>query len=220
MSQNAGAILPHGGKLVNRITQKNTSGMYSFSVSDDLANDVENIADGIFSPLEGFLLREDFESVISRGRLANNLPWTVPIVLDVDKETATKMKDARDVLLKSRHGEFAILHVEETYTFDKEKVAKAVYGTNDTNHPGVAKTFSMNEFLVGGNEDVSHIVVGSELEIGADAVDQVLGVGGDEPLGDVCVPGVIFGEDLHLGDDGISLGGVEGDGPGENGRIL
>ena len=112
--------------------------MYSFPVSEDLANDVENIADGIFSPLEGFLLQEDFESVINKGRLANNLPWTVPIVLDVDGETATKMKETGDVLLKTKHGEFAILHVEETYTFDKEKTAKAIFGTNDVNHPGVA----------------------------------------------------------------------------------
>ena len=153
MSQNIEAIKPHGGKLVNRITQKNTSGMYSFSVSEDLANDVENIADGILSPLEGFLLQEDFESVINKGRLANNLPWTVPIVLDVDKETAKKMKETGDVLLKTKQNEFAILHVEEVYTFDKEKTSQAVYGTIDQNHPGVAKTFSMNEFLVGGKID-------------------------------------------------------------------
>ena len=79
------AIRAHGGKLVNRIAQKDTSGMFSISVSEDLANDVENIADGIFSPLEGFLVKSDFDGVISKGRLANDLPWTVPIVLDVDK---------------------------------------------------------------------------------------------------------------------------------------
>jgi sulfate adenylyltransferase len=149
-----GAIRAHGGKLVNRITSKNPTGTYSFSVSEDLANDVENIADGIFSPLEGFLVKSDFESVIKKGRLANDLPWTVPIVLDVDKDTADKMKQAKDVTLKTDSaGEFAILHVEEVYSFDKQKTAQAVYGTTDTNHPGVAKTFSMNEYLVGGKID-------------------------------------------------------------------
>lgn len=146
-------IKAHGGKLVNRITQKNTSGMFSISVSEDLANDVENIADGIFSPLEGFLVKADFDGVISKGRLANDLPWTVPIVLDVDKETAQKAKDAGDVALKTTHGEFAILHVEETYTFDKTKTAQAVYGTTDIAHPGVAKTNSMKEYLIGGKID-------------------------------------------------------------------
>lgn len=147
------AIKAHGGKLVSRITQKNTSGMFSISVSEDLANDVENIADGIFSPLEGFLVKSDFDGVISKGRLANDLPWTVPIVLDVDKETAQKAKDSGDVALKTTHGEFAILHVEETYTFDKTKTSQAVYGTTDLAHPGVAKTNSMKEYLIGGKID-------------------------------------------------------------------
>ncbi len=146
-------IKAHGGKLVNRIAQKNTSGMFSISVSEDLANDVENIADGIFSPLEGFLVKADFDGVISKGRLANDLPWTVPIVLDVDKETAQKAKYAGDVALKTTHGEFAVLHVEETYTFDKTKTSQAVYGTTDLAHPGVAKTNSMKEYLIGGKID-------------------------------------------------------------------
>jgi sulfate adenylyltransferase len=149
-----GVIRPHGGKLVSRISSKDVSGAYTFTVSDDLANDVENISDGIFSPLEGFLLREDFEGVVKNGRLANDLPWTVPIVLDVDRDTAEKMKQAGQVALKTESGApFALLDVEETFTFDKQATAQAVYGTLDTNHPGVAKTVSMNEFLVGGKID-------------------------------------------------------------------
>ena len=146
-------IKPHGGKLVNRITQKNTNGMFSVSVSEDLANDVENIADGIFSPLEGFLSKPDFDSVITKGRLSNDLAWTVPIVLDVDKDSAQKAKDFKDIALQTTHGVFAILHVEDSYTFDKTKTSQAVYGTTDINHPGVAKTMSMNDYLLGGKID-------------------------------------------------------------------
>lgn len=148
-----GPAKPHGGKLVSRITSKELGGLFSVEVSPDLASDVENIADGIFSPLEGFLTRNDFESVVSGGRLANDLPWTIPIVLDVDKETASKMRDARDVALAVNGSSFAVLHVEEAYTFDKEKTAKGVYGTNDEKHPGVAKTRSLKEYLVGGKID-------------------------------------------------------------------
>ncbi len=148
-----GPAQPHGGKLVNRITNKSQNNLFSVQVNADLANDIENIADGIFSPLEGFLLKADFDNVIKKGRLANDLPWTIPIVLDVDKETATKMKDAKDVGLSVNGTNFAVLHVEEVYTFDKSLTAKGVYGTNDEKHPGVAKTMSMNEFLVGGKID-------------------------------------------------------------------
>ncbi len=152
MSDNS--IKPHGGKLVNRITKADPSGLYSISISEDLANDVENIADGIFSPLEGFLGKKDFENVISKGRLSNGLAWTIPIVLDVDESTAAKMKKAGKVLLKNHQGlGIAILHVKETFTFDKEKTARGVYGTTDSSHPGVAKTMSMQDYLVGGKID-------------------------------------------------------------------
>ena len=49
-----GVAKPHGGKLVSRITEKDPNQLFSISVSADLANDVENIADGIFSPLKDF----------------------------------------------------------------------------------------------------------------------------------------------------------------------
>ena len=153
MASATGVARPHGGKLVDRSTTKDANKLFSISVDADLANDIENISDGIFSPLEGFLLREDFEKVITKGRLSNDLPWTIPIVLDVDKETATKMKDAKDVALNLNGTNFAILHVEEVYSFDKNKTAKDVYGTSDLKHPGVAKTMSMKESLVGGKID-------------------------------------------------------------------
>ena len=59
MSEN-NTIKPHGGILVNRITKVDPTGLFSITISQDLANDVENIADGIFSPLEGFLEKKDF----------------------------------------------------------------------------------------------------------------------------------------------------------------
>ena len=147
-------INAHGGKLVNRIVEKDPAGLFSISITNDLANDVENIADGIFSPLEGFLNQQDFESVVSRGRLSNDVAWTIPIVLDVDEDTSKKMKDAGDVLLKNPEGTgVAILHVEDVFSFDKSKMNDGVYGTNDATHPGVAKTNSMKNFLIGGKID-------------------------------------------------------------------
>jgi len=154
LDEGKGIAKPHGGRLVNRFTSKNPSGMFSVVIDTDLANDIENIADGIFSPLEGFLLQQDLESVIRKGRLANDVPWTIPIMLDVDKQTATKMKDAHDVLLKnSEDSGFAVLHVEDVYTFDKNAIAEGVYGTTDSKHPGVAKTMAMKDVLVGGKID-------------------------------------------------------------------
>lgn len=148
-------IKPHGGRLVNRISNTNPSGLFSVLISSDLANDVENISDGIFSPLEGFLGQNDFENVVTKGRLSNDTAWTIPIILDFDEITAKKMKDAGDVLLKDPRGiNIAILHVEEVFSFDKQKTAQGIYGTTDSAHPGVSKTLSLNDFLIGGKIDL------------------------------------------------------------------
>ena len=155
----AGSIpSPHGSKLIDRFVlsdRKNTDGMYTLQVSKELRNDVENIADGIFSPLEGFVGEQDFQSIVNTGRLSNGVAWTVPISLDIDEQEAHKMKDAGQVALASDNNEeFAILHVEEVYSFDKIACARSIYQTDDIKHPGVEKIVNMKDKLVGGKIDV------------------------------------------------------------------
>jgi sulfate adenylyltransferase len=156
--------LPHGGRLVNRIISRDIGeGMYAVQVSRDLRSDIENIADGVFSPLEGFLGREDFESVVKTGRLKSGLAWTVPIVLDVDEETSLKMKDSGEVALATGQDRFATLKVEELYSFDRLGSARQIYGTDDTKHPGVDKMVNMKPVLVGGRIEVSKRIADSQL---------------------------------------------------------
>lgn len=156
----AGSIpSPHGNKLIDRFVvsdKKNMQDMYTLQVSKELRNDIENIADGIFSPLEGFVGEHDFQSIVKRGRLSNGLAWTVPIILDTDDQEAHKMKDAREIVLatKESNEKFAILHVEEVYSFDKIACAKSIYQTDDIKHPGVEKMVNMKDRLVGGKVDV------------------------------------------------------------------
>ncbi len=142
-------IEPHGRKLVHRTT-KNINDLLSISINREIVNDVENISDGIFSPLEGFLCKQDFDSVLNKGKLDNGFSWTMPIIIDVDDVTAKKIKHVGDVLLKNNSTNIAILHVEEIYVFDKKTTSEKIYGTNDIRHPGVAKILSMKEYLVGG----------------------------------------------------------------------
>ena len=146
---------PHGGELINKFAAKrNIDEMFSIEVTDDLRNDIENIADGIFSPLEGFVGQDDFESIVELGRLKNGLAWTIPIILDVDVETAVKMKDAREVALRVGKDHFGIIYVEEVYSFEKLHVIKSIYQTDDLQHPGVIKMTSMKDKLIGGKIEV------------------------------------------------------------------
>lgn len=157
-------ILPHGGKLINKYIEKNYDDLKTFEVSSDIRNDAENIATGVFSPLEGFMIQEDFLNVLKEGRLSNSIPWTLPIVLDTEKEIAKQMKELKDVVLCSGGEKFGIMHVENIYGYNKENVANAVYGTTDVNHPGVNRLFKMKEFLVGGGVEIFHLNENDEIQ--------------------------------------------------------
>ena len=160
----ASLILPHGGKLINKYIEKNYDELKSFEVSTDIRNDAENIATGVFSPLEGFMIQEDFLNVLKEGRLSNSIPWTIPIVLDTEKEIAKQMKELKDVVLCSGGEKFGIMHVENIYGYNKENVANAVYGTTDVNHPGVNRLSKMKEFLVGGGVEIFHLKGNDEIQ--------------------------------------------------------
>jgi sulfate adenylyltransferase len=150
-----GLILPHGGSLVNScIATKNLSGMTLFNVPNSIRTEIENIAEGVLSPLDGFMDENDFESVLKDGRLSDGTPWTIPIVLDVNELTARKLKDSNDVLLSTGEDRFGILHVTDLYKFDRKLMASSVYGTDDPNHPGVKKVNAMDDTLVAGKIEV------------------------------------------------------------------
>ena len=157
-------ILPHGGKLINKFIERNYEDLATFEVSSDTRNDAENIATGVFSPLEGFMIEDDFLTVLKDGRLSNSIPWTIPIVLDKEKEIAMQMKDLRDVVLCSGNEKFGILHVEDIYRYNKENVANAVYRTTDVDHPAVNRLFQMKEFLVGGGLEVFRMIGNDEMQ--------------------------------------------------------
>lgn len=150
---------PHGGKLVNRVLEGRAREealleipkLPFINLSLEQIRDLENIAFGIFSPLRGYLNREQLHCVLSEMRLPDDTPWTLPIVLDINEEKKEEIGRSEKVSLKSSEGEVVgILEVEDIYRYDREEFAEKVYGTLDANHPGVARTFRMDEYLIAG----------------------------------------------------------------------
>src|SRR5262249_24425242 len=130
------------------------SGMTVFDVPSNTRTEIENIGEGVLSPLDGFLNENDFDMVLKNGRLSNGIPWTIPIILDVDESTALKLKDSGEVLLSSGGDEFGILYVTDIYRYEKLHMVRSVFGTEDLRHPGVSKVFAMNNTLIGGKTKV------------------------------------------------------------------
>ena len=153
---------PHGGKLINRqLPHPNKEkaletlpNLEKIEVSPAVASDIENIAKGVFSPLEGFMTREVVESVLHHMRLPNDLAWTIPILLDVPKTKAEKLREGEELALYYNHKPLAIMHLEEKYSLNKEDLAKATFGTNDSAHPGVTMIKGMGETFLAGKLDL------------------------------------------------------------------
>ncbi len=159
-------ISPHGGQLISRILRREekdkllvkAKAMPSLKLNQESVSEVENIAFGVFSPLEGFLGREDFQNVLNQMRLSNDLPWPIPIVLDVDRKKADKFQEGQDILLLNEESQpVAVLHLEEKYEYNKEELAEKVFQTTDTAHPGVAKVKSMKDVLLAGKIDLIQV---------------------------------------------------------------
>ncbi len=150
---------PHGGSLVNRIAKdqekpelrETARKLKKITLNSREVSDLEMIAVGAFSPLEGFMKKHDYTSVLRNMRLANGLPWTIPITLSVSEDQARGFTEDEEVaLLDGDDRLLALLHLEEKYEYDKEEEAVSVYGTTDEKHPGVKNVYRSKEVLLGG----------------------------------------------------------------------
>ena len=152
-------IAPHGGKLINRIVEgrekdaleEKAPGLKKIKLNSREISDLEMIATGALSPLEGFMLKKDYDSVVDMMHLSNGLPWTIPITLSATDDEAKILKEGEDITLLNESDEIlGVLHLEDKYKYDKEKEADQVYGTPDTVHPGVAYLYQTGDILLGG----------------------------------------------------------------------
>ena len=156
MSGDITTILPHGGALVNRVIAGEeqpaalelAAALPSLTVDARIVADLELIATGAYSPLTGFMGLADYQRVLHEMRLANGLPWSLPITLRVTD--ARRLRDT--VALEAPDGSpVGLLEVREVFTHSKEEEAQLAYGTTDPKHPGVAQLYGQGDFLVGGD---------------------------------------------------------------------
>jgi sulfate adenylyltransferase len=143
---------PHGGSLTNNFIDLSRidKDLFTVDVDTGVKKEIENISFGVFSPLKGFMNEENFTSVVKKGRLSNDLPWTIPIILDANEELAIKVKDSSQVALRNNGQIFGVMQVEDLYKFDKTQSAKSVFQTDDPSHPGFNKFVTMQDILIAG----------------------------------------------------------------------
>ncbi|KAJ1678268.1 Sulfate adenylyltransferase [Spiromyces aspiralis] len=159
------ANTPHGGVLKDLHTRDapiqaqlrdEAETLPYISLTERQLCDLELILNGAFSPLEGFLSKKDYDSVLDNMRLSDGTLWTIPIYLDLPKDTIDQLglKVGSRLALRDPRNDtaLAILYISDFYRPDKEREAIKLYGANDKAHPAVAYLWShTNDTYVGGS---------------------------------------------------------------------
>lgn len=153
-------VPPHGGKLLPLVVDiarrdkdlKEASLLPKVRLSSKEVSDLIMLATGAFSPLQGFMIKADYQRVLKEMRLKSGLLWPIPITLSISKEEAGRIKEGDSVaLVNSSHGEaMASMLIEEKYSYNKRVEAVQVFGTDDPNHPGVKGIYEQGEVYLGG----------------------------------------------------------------------
>ena len=156
-------IPPHGGTLVNRLLNPKEAeralaeaeGLSKVHLSPSSLRDLENLALGLFSPIDGFQGPLAIDHILTKMRLPSGLPWTIPIVLDVAPSVAEKLEPGDLVALADEAGNVTgRLFLEEIFEYDRELLAHGVYGTSEASHPGVAATLARHPTFLSGKVEL------------------------------------------------------------------
>ncbi|MFN8576285.1 MAG: sulfate adenylyltransferase [Candidatus Sericytochromatia bacterium] len=149
-------IKPHGNNLVNRLADDNileeikNLELFKIEISNRTASDCEMIATGAFSPLDGFMNKENALSVIENICLKNGLVWSIPILLPINKNDFEKIEINNYIGLYHKNILIAYMQIEEKFNLDLEHYCINVFKTNDESHSGVKTILSNGNSFVSG----------------------------------------------------------------------
>jgi sulfate adenylyltransferase len=153
-------VPPHGGRLKPLLLKgeelsqeiEKAKTLPAVRLTSRETSDLIMMAMGAFSPLEGFMGKEDYTGVVQNMHMADGTLWPIPITVSVTKEEADSFAIGKEVVLvDDESGELmGSMTVAEKFGYDKKLEAKNVFRTDDEAHPGVAKVFAQKEMLLAG----------------------------------------------------------------------
>ncbi len=161
MSRTRTLIPPYGGKLVDLTAspeaaeelKARTTTMPSIQVSERTVCDLEVLASGGFSPLDRFMGQADYRRVLEEMRLPDGHVFPIPITLPVTADDPVAL-DQQIALRNPKNEILGILTVEEIYAWNRDEVARTVFGTTDPRHPLVAEMDHWGPYNVSGKLEV------------------------------------------------------------------
>lgn len=156
-------ISPYGGKLIDLFVSAEESkelfaragNLVSIQLTERQICDLELLATGAFSPLDGFMNQADYQSVLDNSRLADNTIFPIPINLSND---SPNLFEGQEIVLRDSKNEIAaLLEISEIYEWDKKELARKVFGTIDSRHPLIAEMNRWGKYNLSGKLRVLHL---------------------------------------------------------------
>lgn len=120
-------------------------------VDSSVILNIQNIINGCYAPLKGFMGRDEIDSVLNQYRLLDGTIWTMPIVLEV-KRSDISVGLGEELVLIDRQSRkpAAWLRVSDVYRFDKDYIASHWFGTTSSKHPGMQRLIKRGDCFIGG----------------------------------------------------------------------
>ena len=153
-------VPPHGGQLKHLLLEgeeleqekEKAQSLPAVRLTSRETSDLIMMAMGAFSPLDGFMGKDDYISVIENMHMKDGTLWPVPITLSVSDDQAESLQlDSEIALMDEENDELmGSMKVTEKFMYDKNLEAKHVFRTEDEAHPGVAKLLAQKEILLSG----------------------------------------------------------------------
>jgi len=154
------SISPHGGKILPLLAKgddlikgfNKANNIPQITMNSREVSDLIMLGMGAFSPLKGFMVKEDYEGVLKDMHTKDGTFWPVPITLAVTNEHADSLKEGQKVALvdETTGAIMGIMAIEEKFAYSKEVEANTIFQTDDSKHPGVKKLYEQGDILVGG----------------------------------------------------------------------
>ncbi len=145
-------VEPHGGKLVQQHFLGDSLPLDKLpflDVDDEVVSDVVQICEGTYSPLTSFMNVRTLKSVLYEYKLPIGVPWTLPVIMQIDRRTAGLIPHNGELILRYCGEIFAVLNIDGVEKVSNmNEIAKEWFGTLDLSHPGVSKFFAKGEYIV------------------------------------------------------------------------